>query len=204
MPLGSSFGNQRFKPEGHLTTEVLGSGWSPAPVPHDGRGPASGGLPRDLRGPVRPRCQCRRVRQRRGDALRPRSSRRASPRQLPDREIHVIDSGTASLGWGTPGLHGRRARRGGRSGRRSPRSSRTTGGRRPVHGARHPRVHLARRADPAAAAPPWALLSVKPIITVLDGIVETAGTSAARAKARERFLEPPHGNAGRAVGILAR
>jgi DegV family protein with EDD domain len=109
---------------------------------------------------------------------------------LPDREIHVIDSRTASMGVGMLAQVGAELAAEG------------------VPGAEIKRVLEERKADvdlyvaldtleylkrggriSGARAAVGAILSIKPIITVIDGIVENADRVRSRARARERCLE---------------
>jgi DegV family protein with EDD domain len=109
---------------------------------------------------------------------------------LPDREIHVIDSRTASMGVGMLAQVGAELAAEG------------------VSGAEIKRVLEARKADvdlfvaldtleylkrggriSGARAAVGTMLSIKPIITVIDGVVENADRVRSRAKARERVLE---------------
>ena len=107
---------------------------------------------------------------------------------LPDREIHVVDSLGRVDGPGDPGADGRRAGRR-RTGRppRSPRRSRRA---RPTCActSRSRPSNTSRRAAGSAGAQAaiGTLLSVKPIIAVKHGVVETADRVRTRAKARER------------------
>ena len=109
---------------------------------------------------------------------------------LPDREIHVIDSRSASMGVGMLAqLAAELAEEG-------------------VSGAEIARVLETRKADldlfvaldtleylkrggriSGARAAVGTMLSIKPIITVIDGVVENADRVRSRAKARERVLE---------------
>ena len=109
---------------------------------------------------------------------------------LPDREIHVIDSRTASMG------HGMLAQLGAELSAEG------------VSGAEIARVLEQRKADvdlyvaldtleylkrggriSGARAAVGTMLSIKPIITVIDGVVENADRERSRAKARERTLQ---------------
>jgi len=109
---------------------------------------------------------------------------------LPDREIHVIDSRTASMGVGMLAqLAAELAAEG-------------------VSGAEIARVIEGRKADvnlyvaldtleylkrggriSGARAAIGSMLSIKPIITVVDGVVENADRERSRAKVRERTLQ---------------
>jgi DegV family protein with EDD domain len=109
---------------------------------------------------------------------------------LPDREIHVIDSRTASMGVGMLAQLGAELAAEG------------------VSGAEIARVLEARKVDidlfvaldtieylrrggriSGSRAVIGSMLSIKPIITVIDGVVENADRERSRAKARERTLQ---------------
>ena len=109
---------------------------------------------------------------------------------LPDREIHVVDSRTASMGVGMLAQIGAELAAEG------------------VSGAEIARVLEARKSDvdlyvaldtleylkrggriSGARAAVGTMLSIKPIITVIEGVVENADRVRSRAKARERVLE---------------
>lgn len=109
---------------------------------------------------------------------------------LPDREVHVIDSSTASMGTGMLAQVGAELAAEG------------------VSGAEIARVLEERRADldlyvaldtleylkrggriSGARAAVGTMLSIKPIITVINGVVENADRVRSRAKARERVLD---------------
>lgn len=117
-------------------------------------------------------------------------SARVAAGMLADREIHVIDSRTASMGFGMLGqIAAELAEEG-------------------VSAAEIARVVEARKADvdlfvaidtleylkrggriSGAKAAVGSMLSVKLIITVIDGVVDSADRVRTRAKARERTLE---------------
>ena len=109
---------------------------------------------------------------------------------MPDREIHVVDSRTASMGHGMLAQIGAELAEEGRSAAE-------------IAGALEDRKALVdlyvvldtleylkrggRISGPRAAV--GTMLSIKPIITVIDGKVENADRVRSRAKARERTLE---------------
>jgi DegV family protein with EDD domain len=115
---------------------------------------------------------------------------RVAAGMFPDREIHVIDSRTASMGFGMLGqIAAELAEEG-------------------VSAAEIARVVEERKADvdlyvaldtleylkrggriSGAKAAVGSMLSIKPIITVIDGLVDNADRVRTRAKARERTLE---------------
>ncbi|HSW43056.1 MAG TPA: DegV family protein [Patescibacteria group bacterium] len=109
---------------------------------------------------------------------------------LPDREIHVIDTGSTSMSTGIPALLAAELAATGASGAEIAATVRD----------RLPDVDLfvavdtleylrkGGRLSPARAAI-GTFLSVKPIITVRDGIVEMAEKPRTRAKSRARVIE---------------
>jgi DegV family protein with EDD domain len=109
---------------------------------------------------------------------------------LPDREIHVIDTGSTSMSTGIPALLAAQMAAAGIGGAEIAAEIR----------GRLPDVDLfvavdtldylrkGGRLSPARAAI-GTVLSVKPIITVTDGIVVMAEKPRTRAKARERVIE---------------
>ncbi len=109
---------------------------------------------------------------------------------LPDREIHVIDTGSTSMATGIPALLAAEMAAAGSSGAEIAASVRD----------RLPDIDIYVAVDTfeylrkggrlsAARAAVGTVLSVKPIITVRDGIVVMAERRRTRAKARERVLE---------------
>ena len=109
---------------------------------------------------------------------------------LPDREIHVIDTGSTSMSTGIPALLAVEMAAAGATGSEIAAGVRD----------RLPDVDLYVAVDTleylrkggrlsAARAAIGTLLSVKPIITVRDGIVVMAERPRTRAKARERVIE---------------
>jgi DegV family protein with EDD domain len=109
---------------------------------------------------------------------------------LPDREIHLVDTRSASMGVGMLALMGADLASRGVSAPEIARilEERTTD--LDMYVALDTLEYLKRggRISGARAAV-GSLLSVKPIITVRDGIVDTADRVRTRAKARERVLE---------------
>ena len=110
---------------------------------------------------------------------------------LPDREIHVVDSLGASMARGDPRADGGPAggRRAVGRGHRRGRSSRARADMR-MYVALETLEYLKKggRISGAQAAI-GTLLSVKPIIAVTHGVVETADRVRTRSKARERVME---------------
>jgi DegV family protein with EDD domain len=111
-------------------------------------------------------------------------------RDLPDREIHVIDTGSTSMSTGIPALIAAELAAAGAT---AAEIARTVRERLPdvdLYVAVDTLEYLRRggRLSPARAAI-GTVLSVKPIITVRDGIVEMAERPRTRVKARERVIE---------------
>jgi DegV family protein with EDD domain len=111
-------------------------------------------------------------------------------RALPDREVHVIDTGSTSMSTGIPAQLAAEMATAGATGSEIAAGVRD----------RLPDVDLYVAVDTleylrkggrlsAARAAIGTLLSVKPIITVRDGIVVMAERPRTRAKARERVIE---------------
>ena len=109
---------------------------------------------------------------------------------LPDREIHVIDSRTASMGVGMLAQLGAELAADGASGAEIKHVLEERKADVDLYIALDTLEYLKRggRISGARAAV-GAILSIKPIITVIDGIVENADRVRSRAKARERCLE---------------
>ena len=109
---------------------------------------------------------------------------------LPDRKIHVIDSNSASMGAGLLALHASEmAASGATSDEIAAELERKRDGIR-LYVVLETLEYLKRggRISPARAAI-GSVLSVKPIITVEDGVVETADKPRTRSRARERLIE---------------
>jgi DegV family protein with EDD domain len=111
-------------------------------------------------------------------------------RDLPDREIHVIDTGSTSMATGLPAILAAEMAAAGASG-----SEVAAGVRR-----RLPDIDLYVAVDSldylrrngrlsAAATAIGTVLSIKPIITVRDGVITLAEKMRTRTKARERVIE---------------
>ena len=110
--------------------------------------------------------------------------------QLPDREVHVIDSRTASMGHGMLAQIAAELAEEGVSGTEIARVIEHRKGDVSLYVALDTLEYLKRggRISGARAAI-GTMLNVKPIITVQDGIVENADRVRSRPKARERVLE---------------
>jgi len=109
---------------------------------------------------------------------------------LPDREIHVVDSRSCSMGHGMLAQIGAEMAAEGRSGAEIAAAVEATKGRVDLYVALDTLEYLKRggRISGARAAM-GTMLSIKPIITVTGGFVEQAERVRTRAKARERCLE---------------
>jgi DegV family protein with EDD domain len=109
---------------------------------------------------------------------------------LPDREIHVIDSRSASMGHGMLAQVGAEMAAAGASGAAIATALDEARTRIDLYVALDTLEYLKRggRISGARAAM-GTMLSIKPIITVTDGLVENAERVRTRAKARERCLE---------------
>lgn len=109
---------------------------------------------------------------------------------LPGREIHVIDSRSASMGHGMLAQMGAELAAAGRTGTEIAAALERAKARLDLFVALDTLEYLKRggRISGARAAM-GTMLSIKPIITVVDGVVENAERVRTRAKARERCLE---------------
>jgi DegV family protein with EDD domain len=123
--------------------------------------------------------------------------------QLPDREIHVVDSGSASMG---EGLLAQMASEMAAAGRSATDSVAVLEDRKAdlnLFVALDTLEYLKRggRISGSRAAI-GTLLSVKPIITIKDGVVETVDRPRTRSRARERVIELLTERPVERVGIL--
>jgi DegV family protein with EDD domain len=109
---------------------------------------------------------------------------------LPDREVHVVDSRSASMGHGMLAQIGAEMAAAGASGAEIAAALEEAKTRLNLYVALDTLEYLKRggRISGARAAM-GTMLSIKPIITVTDGVVEQAERVRTRAKARERCLE---------------
>jgi DegV family protein with EDD domain len=117
-------------------------------------------------------------------------SAKVAREMLPDKAIHVVDSASASMGLGLLALlAAERAASGASADEIVAELERRKGDLR-VYIALETLEYLKRggRISPARAAF-GSLLSVKPIITIEDGVVDTADRPRTRGRARERLLE---------------
>lgn len=117
------------------------------------------------------------------------TSARIARERLDDREIHVVDSGSASMGEGLLALLGAEVARAGATGDEVARAITERSADLDLFVALDTLEYLKKggRISPAQAAI-GSLLSIKPIITVVDGVVDTADRVRTRSKAREHVL----------------
>jgi len=109
---------------------------------------------------------------------------------LPGAKIHIIDTNTASMGAGMLALYAAEKAASGMSGEQLAADVQSRVGKVHLFVVLETLEYLKRggRISPARAAI-GNVLSVKPIITVEDGVVETADRPRTRGRARERLLE---------------
>jgi DegV family protein with EDD domain len=125
-----------------------------------------------------------------GDLSGTLKSAQIAAQGMPDREIHVIDSRTASMGHGMLAQIGAEMAMHGASGTEVASAIEESMGRVDLYVALDTLEYLKRggRISGARAAV-GTMLSIKPIITVIDGLVDNADRVRTRVKARERVLE---------------
>ena len=118
------------------------------------------------------------------------SSGKVGREMLPDKKIFVVDSNTASMGTGLLALYAAEKAASGMSGEQVVAAVKDKLDRVKLYVALETLEYLKRggRISPARAAI-GNVLSVKPIITLEDGVVETADRPRTRGRARERLLE---------------
>jgi DegV family protein with EDD domain len=117
-------------------------------------------------------------------------SARIAADMLADRDIHIVDSASASMGQGLLALLAAGLAGSGSSGREIAEAVTERAADIDLFVALDTLAYLRKggRISPAQAAI-GGLLQVKPIITVTDGVVETADRVRTRSKARERVIE---------------
>jgi DegV family protein with EDD domain len=109
---------------------------------------------------------------------------------MSDRKIHVVDSNTASMGTGLLAIHAAEQAAAGKSGEEIVAEVRKKLEKVQLYVALETLEYLKRGGRISAArAAIGNVLSVKPIITCVDGVVETADRPRTRSRARERLLE---------------
>jgi DegV family protein with EDD domain len=130
-------------------------------------------------------------------------SAKVAREMLPERSIHVVDSESASLGQGLLVLLAAQRAREGKSGAEIvaelDRRRRTIN----LYLALETLEYLKRGGRISAArAAIGSVLSVKPIITIVDGVVETADRPRTRGKARARVLELLSASAPQMIAVI--
>lgn len=117
-------------------------------------------------------------------------SAKVAREMLPDRKIHVVDSNTASLGVGMLAFLAVELAQAGKSGEQIVTELERRRDSVKLYVVLETLEYLKRggRISPARAAI-GSVLSVKPIITLEDGVVETADRPRTRSRARARLLE---------------
>ena len=188
VPLVVNFGAETFRPNVNLTTDEF---WARMTAPDAPFPTTAAASPGDF-GPAfqaafdagADAVVCVTVS---GDLSGTLKSATLGAQGLPDREIHVVDSRSASMGHGMLAQMGAEMAAEGASGARSRASSRSARRDIDLYVALDTLEYLKRggRISGARAAI-GTMLSIKPIITVTDGIVENAERVRTRAKARER------------------
>jgi DegV family protein with EDD domain len=117
-------------------------------------------------------------------------SAKVAREMLPERKIYVVDSNSASMGTGLLALYAAEKAESGMSGEQVVASVNDKLDRIHLYVVLETLEYLKRggRISPARAAI-GNVLSVKPIITLEDGLVETADRPRTRGRARERLME---------------
>ena len=117
-------------------------------------------------------------------------SAKVAREMLPDRKIHVVDSNSASMGTGLLALFAAEKAASGMSGEQVVASVNDKLDKVKLYVVLETLEYLKRggRISPARAAI-GNVLSVKPIITLEEGVVETADRPRTRGRARERLME---------------
>jgi len=124
-------------------------------------------------------------------------------RQHPDREIHVVDSASASMGVGHLAMLGAELAAAGGTGAAIAATLRERARDLDLYVALDTLAYLRKGGRLSAAqAAIGTMLSVKPIITVVDGLVDTADRVRSRARARERVIELLTARPVERIGIL--
>jgi DegV family protein with EDD domain len=191
VPLVVSFGSESFRPNVNLTTDEF---WARMTAPDAPFPTTAAASPGDFGAAYEAAFAggadavvCVTVS---GDLSGTLKSATIGAANLPDREIHVVDSRTASMGHGMLAQVGAELAAEGRSGAEIAAALEATKTRVNLYVALDTLEYLKRggRISGARAAM-GTMLSIKPIITVTDGIVENAERVRTRAKARERCLE---------------
>ncbi len=118
------------------------------------------------------------------------SAARVASELPPERDVHIVDSSSASMGEGLLALLGVELGRAGSTGEEVASTLRKRAADIDLFVALDTLEYLKKggRISPAQAAI-GGLLQVKPIITIKEGVVETADRVRTRSKARERVVE---------------
>ena len=118
------------------------------------------------------------------------ASAKVAREMLPDRKIHVVDTNTASMGTGLLAILAAEKAAAGMSGEQVVSEVLKKLDKVDLYVALETLEYLKRGGRISAArAAIGSVLSVKPIITCVDGVVETADRPRTRGRARERLLE---------------
>lgn len=191
VPLVVNFGAESFRPNVNLTTDEF---WDRMTAPDAPFPTTAAAAPGDFQRAYEEAFErgagavvCVTVS---GDLSGTLKSATLGAQALPDREIHVIDSRSASMGHGMLAQVGAEMAAGGAGGAEIAAALEDAKGRIDLYVALDTLEYLKRggRISGARAAM-GTMLSIKPIITVTDGVVENAERVRTRAKARERCLE---------------
>jgi DegV family protein with EDD domain len=191
VPLFVSFGAETFRPGVSLTTDEFWSRMTAPDAPFPTTAAASPGDFSQAFGAAfdegADAIVCVTVS---GDLSGTLKSALLAKEQMADREIRVVDSRSASMGHGMLAQIGARMAAEGASAEAIEAAMNETKGRIIIFLALDTLEYLKRggRISGARAAV-GTMLSIKPIITVENGIVENADRVRTRAKARERCLE---------------
>ncbi len=204
VPLIVSFGPESFRPNVNLTTDEF---WARMTAPDAPFPTTAAASPGDFGAAYAAAFEagadavvCVTVS---GDLSGTLKSAQIGAANMPDREIHVVDSRTASMGHGMLAQVGAELAADGRSGAEIAAALEETKRHVNLYVALDTLEYLKRggRISGARAAM-GTMLSIKPIITVTDGVVENAERVRTRAKARERCLELLAGKAMERATIL--
>jgi DegV family protein with EDD domain len=191
VPLVVSFGAETFRPNVNLTTDEF---WARMTAPDAPFPTTAAASPGDFGQAYQAAFDggadavvCVTVS---GDLSGTLKSAQIGAQALPDREIHVVDSRSASAGHGMLAQLGSELAAQGRTGAEIAAIMEETKRRVDLYVTLDTLEYLKRggRISGARAAM-GTMLSIKPIITVRDGIVENAERVRTRAKARARCLE---------------
>jgi DegV family protein with EDD domain len=204
VPLEVSFGAERFRAGVELSTDAF---WQRMLAPDAPFPTTAAASPGDFESTFEARFAegaesvvCVTVGERLSGTIR---SARIARDRLPAREIHVIDSGSASMGEGLLSLLATELASAGASGEAVAAAVTARSADLDLFVALDTLEYLKKggRISPAQAAI-GSFLSIKPIITVVDGIVDTADRVRTRSKARERVSALLTARPAEALAIL--